>query len=108
MSSKNFNFTYKKIFQGPHEPNVSGEGNTNERRDINKNLIHYAELKKLKPRFYSEVLRKKFFVLYEDSRQSLTHPRDPSQSNGDLSDVSIISIFELISKIISIVVIKKK
>ena len=90
MSSKNFNFTYKKIFQGPHEPNVSGEGNTNERRDINKNLIHYAELKKLKPRFYSEVLRKKFFVLYEDSRQSLTHPRDPSQSNGDLSDVSII------------------
>ena len=62
-------------------------GENNENRDINKNLIHCAELKKLKPRFYSEVLRKKFFVLYEDSRQSLTHPRDPNQSNGDHSDV---------------------
>ena len=72
-------------FQGSHEHSVTGENNEN--RDINKNLIHCAELKKLKPRFYSEVLRKKFFVLYEDSRQSLTHPRDPNQSNGDHSDV---------------------
>ena len=56
-------------------------------------MINYAELKKLKPRFYSEVLRKKFFVLYEDSRQSLTHPRDHSQSNGDLSDVSKFTKF---------------
>ena len=38
--------------------------------------MHVAELKKLNTRFYSEVLRKKFFVLYEDSRQSLTNPRD--------------------------------
>ena len=79
-------------FQGSHEHNVTGENNEN--RDINKNLIHCAELKKLKPRFYSEVLRKKFFVLYEDSRQSLTHPRDPNQSNGDHSDVrNFIKLF---------------
>ena len=80
------NFFY---FQGSQEHSVAGDNSTNEGgRDINKNLINCAELKKLKPRFYSEVLRKKFFVLYEDSRQSLTHPRDPNEVNGEHSDVS--------------------
>lgn len=72
---------------GSHEHSVSATDNTNnDGRDINKNLINCAELKKLKSRFYSEVLRKKFFVLYEDSRQSLTHPRDPNEINGEHSD----------------------
>ena len=52
-------------------------------RDIKKNLIHCAELKKHNTRFYSEVLRKKFFVLYEDSRRSVTNPRDHT---ADLAD----------------------
>ena len=55
-------------------------------RDIKKNLMHYAELKKLNTRFYSEVLRKKFFVLYEDSKKSVTNPR--VHANGEVSDVS--------------------
>ena len=50
-------------------------------RDIKKNLIHCAELKKHNTRFYSEVLRKKFFVLYEDSRRSVTNPRDHTLAN---------------------------
>jgi len=45
--------------------------------------MNVAELKKLNTRFYSEVLRKKFFVLYEDSRQSLTHPRDHHSDEED-------------------------
>lgn len=55
--------------------------------DIRKNMIQCGELKKLNSRFYSEVLRKKFFVLYEDSRQSVTNPRE--QHNGENSDVSL-------------------
>ena len=58
------------------ESNRGGSSASRNHRDINKNLMHVAELKKLNTRFYSEVLRKKFFVLYEDSRQSLTNPRD--------------------------------
>ena len=52
-------------------------------RDIKKNLIHCAELKKHNTRFYSEVLRKKFFVLYEDSRRSVTNPRDHTANLAD-------------------------
>jgi hypothetical protein len=52
-------------------------------RDIKKNLIHCAELKKHNTRFYSEVLRKKFFVLYEDSRRSVTNPRDHTADTAD-------------------------
>ena len=52
-------------------------------RDIKKNLIHCAELKKHNTRFYSEVLRKKFFVLYEDSRRSVTNPRDHTANTAD-------------------------
>ena len=50
---------------------------------IKKNLIHCAELKKHNTRFYSEVLRKKFFVLYEDSRRSVTNPRDHTADTAD-------------------------
>ena len=76
---------FHDFLQGPQEHNSvagsdggessRGSGRSNH-RDINKNLMNVAELKKLNTRFYSEVLRKKFFVLYEDSRQSLTNPRD--------------------------------
>ena len=58
-----------------------GELELQRTRDIKKNLIHCAELKKHNTRFYSEVLRKKFFVLYEDSRRSVTNPRDHTLAN---------------------------
>jgi hypothetical protein len=60
-----------------------GEGG--DRRDIMKNYIYSAELKKLNTRFYSEVLRKKWFVLYEDSLQSLSKPRPARDPNADTS-----------------------
>ena len=75
-----------RFLQSSQEHSVAGSdgGGNRNTRDINKNFMHAAELKKLNTRFYSEVLRKKFFVLYEDSRQSLTNPRD----HTDHSDVS--------------------
>ena len=59
--------------------------------------MHVAELKKLNTRFYSEVLRKKFFVLYEDSRQSLTNPRD-HHSDVSLKAFKIVKMLELLCK----------
>ena len=51
-----------------------------DRRDIKKNLIHCAVLKKLSKGFVSETAKKKFFVLYEDSRQSLSNPKAHTES----------------------------
>ena len=75
-------------------------------RDIKKNLIHCAELKKHNTRFYSEVLRKKFFVLYEDSRRSVTNPRDhtladtaDSQTEPRSSEVRILYIAGVVHKL---------
>lgn len=85
---------------------AGGELELQRSRDIKKNLIHCAELKKHNTRFYSEVLRKKFFVLYEDSRRSVTNPRDhtaaaaaaASGSNEDQrpSDVSLHHIGHIV------------
>ena len=75
-------------------------------RDIKKNLIHCAELKKHNTRFYSEVLRKKFFVLYEDSRRSVTNPRDhtladtaDSRAEPRPSEVRILYIEGVVHKL---------
>ena len=65
---------------------AGGELELQRSRDIKKNLIHCAELKKHNTRFYSEVLRKKFFVLYEDSRRSVTNPRDHTANAGSNED----------------------
>lgn len=77
----------------PMAPNES-ETTTTAELDIRKNMIQCAELKKLNTRFYSEVLRKKFFVLYEDSRRSVTNPRDHNTE----SDVSTSTFFLLRAK----------
>lgn len=86
--SHDHNVTTNDSHGSSHPSSTASTAAPNE-LDIRKNMIQCAELKKLNSRFYSEVLRKKFFVLYEDSRQSVTNPRE--QHNGENSDVSHIN-----------------